>query len=520
MLTLLLALTCPGLAQEPRAIDLLIDRIHTLEAEQAEIEADPLRVDALSESTALGEEISALRNRLAVLSTGVDPLQDQGVGSGPLSLDEELQSLLSPILAELRTVTERPRRIEALKTQVADYDRLLAEADGALSQLDATIEETTEADTLTELLALKAAWTERRTTQDELRTIAALELDELSQTARSVGELTRDVVQLFIHLRGRNLLIALSTFVFVFAGVRLLNRSLLRAAARRNIDTSSSIRLIQLLFYVLGSLGAVVSVLVVLYVLGDWFLLSIGVIALIGIGWGLREAVPRAIEELKLMLNLGSVREGERLVWAGVPWKVERINLRAVLVNPAFEEPMQIQLRHLIDLVSRPVGDTEPWFPTRLGDHVRFLDGRVGQVTGQGPELVTVHTEVGPRTLSTAAFLDEPLINLSRGFGVEALLPLHPRHRDDITRDIPAILDAHLRQTLSEEPVTEISVRFHRAERDALVVRALVHFQGSAAADYYRLSDTIQAALIQCCQGSGWAIALPQFEVTTHSRGR
>ena len=325
MLPLLIALTSTGSAQEPRAIDLLVDRIHALEAEQSALEVevgqlsreDIHREDGLEEIAALDEEIAALRNRLIALGTGVDPLREQDADTGPVSWEEELRNLLSPILAELRSVTERPRRIESLKTLVAEYDRLVAEADGAIVLLDATIEETTEEDTLAELLALKAEWGDRRTTQQERHTIAALELDELSQTARSPRELIQEVVQLFIHLRGRNLLIALSTFVLVFAGVRLLNRSLLRAVARRNIDTSSSIRAIQLVFYLLGSLGAVASVLMVLYVLGDWFLLSIGIIALIGIGWGLRETVPRAVEELKLMLNFGSVREGERLVWAG-----------------------------------------------------------------------------------------------------------------------------------------------------------------------------------------------------------
>lgn len=66
---------------------------------------------------------------------------------------------------------------------------------------------------------------------------------------------------------------------------------------------------------------------VVFYVVEDWELFSVGLLLLIGAAWTLRQTVPRYWHQVQIFMNVGAVREGERLFLDGLPWLVEQINI-------------------------------------------------------------------------------------------------------------------------------------------------------------------------------------------------
>jgi hypothetical protein len=70
------------------------------------------------------------------------------------------------------------------------------------------------------------------------------------------------------------------------------------------------------------------------------------------------------------MLNIGSVREGERLLLEGVPWKVENIHVFCSLFNPTLGMHLRLPIEQIVGMVSRPYAPEEPWFPCKKGDWV------------------------------------------------------------------------------------------------------------------------------------------------------
>ena len=93
-------------------------------------------------------------------------------------------------------------------------------------------------------------------------------------------------------------------------------------------------RRIEKLLTVIGATSAFV---IVLYISGDWVLLILAVIFLLGIAWTAKRGLPVFWEQIKLLLNLSTVRENERVVYNGIPWRVVSLNIYSRLENPALE---------------------------------------------------------------------------------------------------------------------------------------------------------------------------------------
>ncbi len=75
-------------------------------------------------------------------------------------------------------------------------------------------------------------------------------------------------------------------------------------------------------------------------------------IALIFLLWGgldAKQTFPMFWEQTKLLLNLSTVREGERAIYNGLPWHIKSLNLYTKLINPALKGGMiRLPLRELI----------------------------------------------------------------------------------------------------------------------------------------------------------------------------
>ncbi len=81
-----------------------------------------------------------------------------------------------------------------------------------------------------------------------------------------------------------------------------------------------------LLYRVVSVVAALLTVVLVFYLFEDWVLLSLAIVFLMGLAWAVKNTLPRFMHQSRLILNIGAVREGERLVYQGVPWLVKKIN--------------------------------------------------------------------------------------------------------------------------------------------------------------------------------------------------
>jgi hypothetical protein len=257
----------------------------------------------------------------------------------------------------------------------------------------------------------------------------------------------------------------------------------------------------------------------VFYVVEDWVLFSLGILLLLGIGLTLRHALPRYWQQVQLFLNVGTVREGERILLDGLPWKVREINFFSILENPVAELCQRVRIDDLVDLKSRPVKPDDPWFPCVRGDWVLLGDGMRGKVIAISEQLVQMVERGGAhRTYQTGDFLALSPINLSTNFRLKETIGITYNLQQDAVTSIPDTLKAHIERRAAEEGYADrllnLRVEFERANTSSLDLVVIADFDGSLADLYNRLRRAIQRWCVEACTEHHWEI--PFTQLTLH----
>jgi hypothetical protein len=280
------------------------------------------------------------------------------------------------------------------------------------------------------------------------------------------------------------------------------------------------VRLVDVAVQAFAVVAGIFTALLVLYAASDWVLLGLALLFLAGLAWASKQALPLFFEQAKLMLNLGSVREGERLSLHGVPWEVRRINVYTDLVNPALTGgKLRLPIRDLIPLVSRPFDAKEAWFPTNEGDWVVLADETYGRVIQQTPDWVQVIQLGGARkTYATTDFLAQVPQNLSSNFRVSAVFGIDYRHQAIATGEVPACFQQRLEKGLTAlvDPgeILNVAVELREAGSSSLDYAILADFAGSAAPKFQKLDRLIACICVDVCNEKGWGI--PFTQITLH----
>jgi hypothetical protein len=280
-------------------------------------------------------------------------------------------------------------------------------------------------------------------------------------------------------------------------------------------------RLIALIYHILTFICATGALLLVLYISGDWVLLGLAIIFLIGLAWAARQALPRFWEQVKLLLNLGPVKENERLVYNGIPWRVQSLNFYTPLVNPLLKGGMiRLPLRELTNLHSRPYHPDEPWFPCKEGDWLILEDGTYGKVVNQTPEMVELILLGGSHKIYlTSEFLRQNPNNISTNFRLNVTFGIDYQHQAMSTEEVPEKLQNKLIDSLSKagfgNDIIDIVVEFKEAGASSLDLEVLADFSGRVAKDYKSLSRAIQKICVESCNKYGWII--PFTQLTLHN---
>jgi len=280
-----------------------------------------------------------------------------------------------------------------------------------------------------------------------------------------------------------------------------------------------SLRLTGLIFYVLTFLIAIIASLIVLYLSGDWMLFALLLIFLFGIAWAGKQTIPLVWEQAKLFLNLSTVREGERVIYQGLPWKILDVHIYTRLHNPELKGGLiRLPLKELMGLYSRPFHKHEPWFPCAENDWVQLSDGTFGKVILQTPEQVMLESIGAQKTYPTLSFLQQNPLNISRqGFGVSISFGLDYAHQTAITSAIPEQLRQFLHTACQQESfgthLSSLSVQFQEAADSALVLFIWAVFAGAAAPEMKLISRALQRFCVDASNQFGWTIPFPQLTI-------
>jgi hypothetical protein len=483
--------------------------------------ATPEEKDAINlQINALNLKMSKLKDDFENLATGIDLSNFDEEHINTFSWKDESLKLIRPLMLELNRMTARPRQIEQLRRQIEYLENRLAAIERGLKHLQNLLKglNITNKVLLKQLEKLNETYLNDKTQLEDQLTVDRFKLTELLNQRESFWQAGHYVFKSFFKNRGRNFILSILIFFVVFFIMRIFRRLIHRySPIHQEKKRTFFIRLSDVIYHIITVAGSTSALLAVLYMAGDWLLLSFMIIILIGIALSAKAGLPRGWKQIQLMLNLGTVREGERIIYNGVPWKVASLSLNSKLENPLLEpDTVRVRLTELFNANSRKYHPNEPWFPSKIGDWVILADRTRGQVFSQTSEMVQLILRGGSRkTYLTQDYLGLSPHNLSADFRIKVVFGFDYKHQSVITEEIPAQLTVALKQGFAQkgyaDVILQLKTEVQSAGDSSINLVVIADFAGQTAAYYNRFKRIIQTLTIQACTANNWGIPFPQL---------
>lgn len=508
----------------------LLTAIKEIEKERAELNQQLKRTPDPAAAQQIREQLEPLDQRLRDLQNSFEEMVTGGhslsslidkTEDTPFNWQQELEQIVRPLLDELKQLTERPRLMERLKSEQAVHEHRLQLANEAIAELEKTLEQTKAPLVRQSTQALLEQWQDQKENAEGRLQRINTQLTRLSASSDDLGEELTTRLQTFASGRGLNLLLAVAGFALVYFALTGLGRLISRFPNRkREPGARRMARAVALLLRGFTVILALFATMLILYVRGDWLLLGLLILLTIGLALGLQKSLPRYVKEIRILLNMGSVREGERIVYNGIPWRIASLNIFSTLYNPLLHGGgvLRLPIDQLVDLQSRPYSPDEPWFPSKEGDIV-ILEGDIyGKVLIQTPEIVQVQIVGATTTFRVADYLGKNPRNLSQdGFAIPIVFGLDYQHQSTLLSDIVPTLRAYLEEQLAQQPfqphLKALLVEFNEAASSSLNLLIVAVFTGAAAEDYWSIRRFLQRTTVSACNHYGWVIPFDQLTV-------
>jgi len=465
----------------------------------------------------LESDLRAITRNFENIAAGVDITSLRSEAEEAFSFQRELFALLKPALDEMKEMTAHVRQKSDLKESIAHYEEQLPVLEQALANAQRLLGESKDP-SITQALQLTVNnWQRKRSFMRSELQAAELQLEKLVSTEVSISEASQSYLKSFFQQRGLYLTVAMLVVLGILLLSRLSHALLLRyMPGFRALHRSFRVRLADLIHRVITVILVVLGPIIVFYVVEDWVLFSLSLLLLIGMLWTLRQALPRYLHQIQIFLNIGAVREGERLSLDGLPWQVRQINIFCTLVNPVAELTQRVPIDELVDLKSRPADPDEPWFPCKKDDWVILSDGVRGKVIGISPELVKLVERGGAQlTYQTSDFLAKSPRNLATNFRIKEFLGISYKLQSQSTTRIPQTLHDYILKRAEQEGYGEqllsLRVEFAQANNSSLDLAVIADFSGELGDLYNRLRRAIQRWCVDACSEYGWEIPFPQM---------
>ncbi len=504
-----------GLLESLQARELQQDQLHArLQAAGDDIQRAAIR----RELEATIAEVEDLRRefRRVALSTDISVFDTQQ--EEPFDWQQELVKFARPMLAVLENLTAESRELAELNEDLEIQTRRRDTARRALENLDRLLLGEMEESLRQRLSSTREMWQGRLRDAENRITSVQNTLDQrMAEREDPVGR-ARGAATNFIRTTGRNLTFGILAFVAVYMGMNLAYKLVRKFRPAPKKGRSFSTRLFTLIWTLLGVVFGLGAMLAVFNLTGDLFLLSVTIVFLVGAGWAATKTLPQFIELFRMMLNMGAVKEDERLFFDGIPWQVESIGFKTHLINPLLDGgDITLPTRMFVGLHSRPQGKKEEWFPSRDKDWVLLEDGTYGRVTYQTPTGVQLTLPGGSqKVIPTEDYIKLAPRVLSTGFRHEIDFGIDYRHQADAVSMIPQAMQAHLQTVLEEQlgkALQHVQVDLREAADSALTYGIIVDCGPDAGQHWFMIPRRVQTALVDLCNQNGWTIPFPQLHI-------
>jgi len=441
----------------------------------------------------------------------------------PFDWQSEVLEIFKPMITELKMLTEDARAIDKLREEIKIVEGYLPVAQKAVERIELVKDESKDVVSIELLSKLENDWKTRKDDLTNQLMLLNFQLEEKINPPGAESTTVLGKLMAFANGRGLTIVLALSAFMVVFLIFAFMGRVVERQITQKKERQKQFFRrALQIVLKFLTILLSLSSAMLVLYLRNDWLILGFILLILIGIGWGLRTSAPKYIREIKLLLNMGPVRESERVIYNGLPWKVTSLNMYSTLTNPALVGgSVRLPVDDIVTLRSREYAEEEGWFPCMPGDYVFLDDGLFGSVLKQTPEIVQItglECDRSVKTYSTENFLSLNPRNISQGFGVFVTFGLDYNLQSGITQEIPQQLEALLKSEIESYAFAKhlkcLTVEFKAASASSLDLFIITQFDGEAASDYFIIDRFLQKASVSICTNNQWNI--PFDNMTVH----
>ncbi len=497
----------------------LQQRISERKAMLAQTTSDSLRVSLEAEISKLDRQLDDATSDFERIATGVDIGLFLGKKEETFNWKEEVMALVEPGIKEIKRMTVNARNRTKLKDEAAYYENLASVSREAVKNIQTLMGRAEDKQLRKHLEALLPEWKSiEKQTLNKLQ-IADMQLAEMDRNEKSLIETSRLSIKQFFRTRGLYLMIALLSCISAVMVLRLAAGLVRRLIPGYGLPYKPfHIRLFDILARLITLAATLFVLVLVFYIFEDWVLLSLSIVFFLGLGWAVKNALPRYWQQSRLMLNIGSVREGERMVYEGVPWLVKSINVFSILENPDMGVTLRLPIEELLGKVSRPFRPDEPWFPCRRDDWVVLADGTWARVRSISHEMVSLIQGCGSlKTYQTGDFLAQTPLNISRDFTLRVGFGISYNIQKDATGKVLDLLAAYIREAVRrdgyEQGLLNLQVEFMAAGASSLDLAVIADFKGEMASRYFKLSRAIQRWCVDACTLNGWEIPFPQLTV-------
>ena len=525
--TFIFAESVPEDTEIQRHLILIIKKIIVLESEVEALRKKSETKENLEKIINLQGQIDRLQLNFDSLATSL-PLHDGSTKKKEKSpWTKQLEEITSPLLQAIRDLTEKPRKVDSLKKRITELETTLAlhkQASRYLKKFENAQTRIKDPKKPEEARYLSRLELLRNKYDPELPELSMSEtrksLDQILASDESLIDSAKNQIKDFFKNRGRNLLITIATFCGLWWLLNRFRKWILKFNVFSQLSPAFG-KLFSAAYNIFILIICLLVGMACLYFFNDWLLISLIVMALILVAWTSRQYLPTFLQEIKLIVNLGTVREGERFIWNGVPWLVKDIGLSATLVNTSLEGgEIRLPLRDLIDKHSRPVVEKEPWFPTNVKDWVILTDGTYGQIKHQTLEQVVLDLKGGSlKYYSTSDFLNQSPLNISTGFRYCIEFGLEYGVQNRICEEIPRLIENGLKNHLSQffeghsPDFNFLEVRFDNPGASSLNLMVIIHVDGKCAEHHEENRRKIQTALVQICNDNNLTIPFNQLTI-------
>ncbi len=433
---------------------------------------------------------------------------------------QEVLQILQPFFAQMQRMTEKARIRDQLIEEHRELIKKIELASNGIETLKSIDQSQLSPPSIKLLTKLEDEWLDKLKSLEHQKNIVDLKLQDLTDNRSFFVKFT-DNLWGFIKNEGVAILIAIVlsvAFYYIFSRIVLLLTRFLHRDKRRVTDFKW--RLVLLVFQSFNIIFSIAIFLVILHTSGNIMLFGlIGLILLI-LAISFRNKIPNYLNKLRIFLNLGQAREGERIIYNDIPWEISKINLNSVqLSNPLLDNGKLHVTLDLIDkLYSRETLTDELWFPSRKGDILLLPDKRIVQVLRQTPESIYLDHAGSTIVMGTGEFYKLKFSNLSRGYSLTLNFTLEDTddnrlNFDEVKAKMQEGIIAEMKIVDDALPSMIKNIDFNIRQlinANNTSYQVIAEMTQYSAKHYLKAKGALNGAIITTARNNGWSILLTE----------